>query len=80
MKPDHPLAKYVGIADAARAVGLSQRTVRRHAADPTAPFFRPRCLARVLVHLDEYAAWLRGETPAAVAAAANRDTKETHHA
>lgn len=54
------LVKYVGVAAAARAVGLSERTVRRHAADPASPFFRPRGLHRVLVHLDDYAEWLRG--------------------
>lgn len=57
---EHPLAKYVQIPDAARAMGLSERTVRRHAGDPTSPFFQPRGLHMVLVHIDEYADWLRG--------------------
>ena len=64
------LSRYVGIAEAARRVGLSVRTVRRHAANPDSPFFRPRGLARVLVNIDDYAAWLK-PTPT---------PKETHHA
>lgn len=55
------LARYVSVAEAARATGLPEATVQAHAERPGSPFFNLPGFGFRMTNLERYAEWLATE-------------------